>query len=160
MDSKTQTLVGKNIRRFRLADSLTLEELAFRAQLHPNYLGDVERGKRNLSLTNLKKIADGLKKSLTDLLSGARGPDASSLIPARTAVYFPAGQETDILSLIRALRSLSSKDRRRRHYAPPHCLPHERRGNKPPLRRPPGGRLPPPRCRGSNNAVYCILLLA
>lgn len=113
MDAKIQALVGKNIRSLRLASSLTLEELAFRAQLHPNYLGDVERGKRNLSLTNLKKIADGLKKSVADLLSGARVPATSSTAHARAAVYFPAGQETDILSLVRALRNIPLKDRRR-----------------------------------------------
>ena len=38
MDENLQILVGKKIRQFRLADDLTLEELAFRAQLHPNYL--------------------------------------------------------------------------------------------------------------------------
>lgn len=65
MDLKLQALVGRNIRRSRLADCLTIEELAFRAQLHPNYLGDVERGRRNPSLTNLKKIADGLKKGVS-----------------------------------------------------------------------------------------------
>lgn len=112
MDTKLQALVGKNIRRTRLANGLTLEELAFRAQLHPNYLGDVERGKRNLSLSNLKKIADGLKKPLADLLAGAHIPPASA-VPARTAVYFQPGQETDILSLVRALRSISPKDRKR-----------------------------------------------
>ena len=111
MDAKIQALVGKNIRRFRLANALTLEELAYRSQLHPNYLGDVERGKRNLSLTNLKKIADGLKKPVADLLSGAA--QGSPAMPARTAVYFPAGQETDILSLVRALRVIPLKDRRR-----------------------------------------------
>jgi transcriptional regulator with XRE-family HTH domain len=115
VDVDLQTLVGRNIRRFRLADRLTIEELAFRAQLHPNYLGDVERGRRNPALGNLKKIADGLKKPLTDLLSGARGSAASTPTPARgrTAIYFSAGQEQDLLSLIKSLRKRSPKDRER-----------------------------------------------
>ena len=115
MDVKLQTLVGGNIRHFRLADGLTIEELAFRAQLHPNYLGDVERGRRNPSLGNLKKIADGLKKPLTDLLSGARAPVSAlpSATREKTAVYFSVGQEKDLLSLIKILRNTSPKDRKR-----------------------------------------------
>ncbi len=115
MDVKLQALVGKNIRKFRLADSLTLEELAFRAQLHPNYLGDVERGKRNPSLINLKKIADGLKKPLTDLLSGAGGTSVPKVSATRekTAVYFSTADDKDLLSLIKILRNSSPKNRKR-----------------------------------------------
>lgn len=115
MEVNLQALVGRNIRRFRLADSLTIEELAFRAQLHPNYLGDVERGRRNPSLINLKKIADGLKKPLTELLSGTRVPVAAgpSATREKTAVYFSLGQEKDLLSLIKILRGTSPKDRKR-----------------------------------------------
>jgi len=115
VDVNFQALVGKNIRQFRLANGLTIEELAFRAQLHPNYLGDVERGRRNPSLINLKKIADGLKKPLTDLLAGARisTPAAASSTREKTAVYFSAAQDKDLLSLIKTLRNNSPKDRKR-----------------------------------------------
>ena len=114
MDVNLQTLIGRNIRRFRLEDGLTIEELAFRAQLHPNYLGDVERGKRNPAIINLKKIADGLKRPLTELLSGLRGPVAAAPSETRgkTAVYFSPIQEKDLISLIKILRSSSPKDRK------------------------------------------------
>lgn len=112
MDVKLQTLLGKNIRKLRLADGLTLEELSFRAQVHPNYLGDIERGKRNLSLSNLKKIADGLKRPPAELLNIAHLPPAHPSKPARVAVYFPTGQDTDILSLVHLLRKLSPKNRK------------------------------------------------
>ena len=87
----------------------------FRAQLHPNYLGDVERGRRNPSLGNLKKIADGLKKPLAELLSGLYGAEVPALSATReqTAVYFSVGQDKDLLSLIKILRKSSQKDRKR-----------------------------------------------
>jgi len=115
VDVNLQTLIGRNIRRFRLEDGLTIEELAFRAQLHPNYLGDVERGKRNPAIINLKKIADGLKRQLTELFSGMRGPVAAGPSEPRgkTAVYFSPGQEKDLISLIKILRNSSPKDRKR-----------------------------------------------
>lgn len=114
MDAKLQALVGRNIRRFRLANGLTIEELAFRAQLHPNYLGEVERGRVNPTLTNLKKIADGLKKPLAGLLSGARGPAASaSAVREKTAVYFSPKREKDLLAFIKVLRNTTPGNRKR-----------------------------------------------
>lgn len=111
MHANLQTIVGKKIRQFRLADGLTLEELAFRSQLHPNYLGDLERGRRNPSLENLKKIADGLKKPLEDLISGTNSGRTITKTQEKTPVFFSVDQERDLISLIKLLRSNSKKDR-------------------------------------------------
>jgi len=64
-----EIFVGKRIRQFRQEMGFTIEELAFKAQLHPNYLGDIERGDRNPSLKNLNKIADGLGKPIVEIFS-------------------------------------------------------------------------------------------
>lgn len=109
MNAKIQALVGKNIRRFRLMDGLTIEELAFRARLNPNYLGEVERGRVNLTLTNLKKIADGIKKPLADMLTGVRGPVPVST----TTLHFSNKDEKDLLALVKTLRDTPTKDRKR-----------------------------------------------
>lgn len=111
MHANLQTIVGKKIRQFRLADGLTLEELAFRSQLHPNYLGDLERGRRNPSLANLKKIADGLKKPLEDLISGTNSSKTIAKTQEKTPVFFSVEQERDLISLIKLLRTNSKKDR-------------------------------------------------
>ncbi|MGD9641564.1 MAG: helix-turn-helix domain-containing protein [Elusimicrobiales bacterium] len=111
MHANLQTIVGKKIRQFRLADGLTLEELAFRSQLHPNYLGDLERGRRNPSLANLKKIADGLKKPLEDLISGTNSGKTIAKTQEKTPVFFSVDQEKDLISLIKVLRTNSKKDR-------------------------------------------------
>jgi len=47
---------------------LTLEMLAERADLHPNYVGAVERGERNLSLYNIWRLAHGLGLTAADLM--------------------------------------------------------------------------------------------
>ena len=51
---------GIRIRKLRKISKLSIEELAFRADINKNYLSDVERGKRNLSLKAIEKIARGL----------------------------------------------------------------------------------------------------
>jgi transcriptional regulator with XRE-family HTH domain len=51
---------GKAVRARRKALKLTQEELADRAGVHPTYVGDVERGERNIALINILKIAKAL----------------------------------------------------------------------------------------------------
>lgn len=52
--------IGLNIRRIRLEFEISQEELAIRAGLDRTYVGGVERGERNISVLNLKKIANAL----------------------------------------------------------------------------------------------------
>ena len=51
---------GERVRSLRKLANLSIEELAFRSNINRNYLSDVERGKRNLSLKAIDKIAKGL----------------------------------------------------------------------------------------------------
>lgn len=51
---------GRAVRRLREAANLSQEELAHRSNLDRSYVGQVERGERNLSLANIFKLAEGL----------------------------------------------------------------------------------------------------
>lgn len=54
------TRFGARIREIRTERGLTQEELAAQAGLHWTYIGQIERGERNLSLKNVLKLARGL----------------------------------------------------------------------------------------------------
>lgn len=54
---------GERLRELRLARGLTQERLAEIAGLHKNYVGEVERGLRNVGLDNIVLIARALKVS-------------------------------------------------------------------------------------------------
>ncbi len=54
-------LIGNNIRKLRQLKSLSQEGLAEVADLDRTYVSSVERGERNVSAINLKKIADALE---------------------------------------------------------------------------------------------------
>lgn len=58
---------GMRIREIRHLQMISQEELAFRCGLSKNYVSDVERGTRNISLKVIEKFAKGLNVSLTDL---------------------------------------------------------------------------------------------
>ena len=57
---------GHAVRKVRLEQGISQEELADRCGLHRTYISDVELGKRNLSLENIERIALSLNKSLSD----------------------------------------------------------------------------------------------
>ena len=61
-------LVGRNIRRRRLAAGLSQEAFAHTCGLHRTYIGAVERGERNITLGTLAKIAAALSTPPVELL--------------------------------------------------------------------------------------------
>ena len=60
MDKTILEKFGERVRSLRKLSNISIEELAYRCDLNRNYLSDVERGKRNLSLIAINKIAKGL----------------------------------------------------------------------------------------------------
>ncbi len=60
--------IGDKIREVRLAKGLSQEELAFEADLHRAYIGQIERGEKNIGLQNLQKIATALKIKISALV--------------------------------------------------------------------------------------------
>ena len=52
--------VGLNIRRIREKQGLSQEKLAALADIHRVYMGQVERGEKNIGVVNLEKIAKAL----------------------------------------------------------------------------------------------------
>lgn len=63
--------LGDAVRELRTARSLTQETLADHAGLTTNYVGDAERGERNLSVRALWALADGLGIPASELLREA-----------------------------------------------------------------------------------------
>jgi transcriptional regulator with XRE-family HTH domain len=62
--------IGHRLRVRREGMGWTQAELARRCDLHKAYIGFVERGERNVSLINLRRIARVLRLRLSDLLKG------------------------------------------------------------------------------------------
>ncbi|CAN7598663.1 helix-turn-helix transcriptional regulator [Variovorax paradoxus] len=65
---RLQQTFGEHLRALRHDRLITIEQLAELAGLHPNYVGSVERGERNLSLFNIWRLAGGLEVSVSQLV--------------------------------------------------------------------------------------------
>jgi transcriptional regulator with XRE-family HTH domain len=64
--------LGRAIREQRLKRGLSQEELAELADVHPTYIGKVERAQKNVSFENLLKIATALNMTVCELFALAR----------------------------------------------------------------------------------------
>ena len=64
---KIEMRFGQRVKELRLKQNISQEELAFRCGLSKNYISDVERGTRNISLKSIEKIADGLAIRIKEL---------------------------------------------------------------------------------------------
>jgi transcriptional regulator with XRE-family HTH domain len=69
MKNNILKIFAKRLRELRLEADMTQEELARKAGMSVKYLQNLESSKpKNPSLLMMKKLADGLKVSLIDLL--------------------------------------------------------------------------------------------
>lgn len=63
-------LLGKRIRELRQASGISQEKFSLKINMDRTYFASVESGRRNISICNIKKIADGLGISLHELFKG------------------------------------------------------------------------------------------
>ena len=62
--------LGNKIRELRKKAGLSQEKFALSIEMDRTYFASVEAGRRNILICNIKKIADGLGVSLSDLFVG------------------------------------------------------------------------------------------
>lgn len=63
--------LGKTIREHRKAHRLSQERFGELAGVHRTYVGMIERGEKNITLSNLVKIANALGLTLSELIRAA-----------------------------------------------------------------------------------------
>lgn len=62
--------LGKRIRKLRQQTGLSQEKFTLKIGMDRTHFASVEAGKRNIAIVNIKKIADGLDVSLSELFAG------------------------------------------------------------------------------------------
>ena len=64
-----QIAFGKRLRDIRRRMDMTQDNLAERSDMSIQYISDIERGKRNLSLASIETLAKALNMSVSDLFA-------------------------------------------------------------------------------------------
>lgn len=68
-DREILNLVGSRIKALRKEKGLSQEALGEKGGFHFTYIGQVERGEKNVSLINLSKIAEALEVNISQLFA-------------------------------------------------------------------------------------------
>lgn len=62
--------LAKRVRAERKKLGLSQEDFADKAGFHRTYIGMIERGERNITLSNIEKLSKALRMSVSALLKG------------------------------------------------------------------------------------------
>lgn len=76
-------LVGRNVRRIRVAKGISQERLAFDSGVDRSYLGGMERGEENPTVDVLDRLASTLAVPLKEFFADQDGEAPEGLPPGR-----------------------------------------------------------------------------
>ena len=68
LDKQFLIFLGKKIRTEREKLGVSQEDFGKIAKMHRTYVGMIERGEKNITISNLKKVAGALKLQVRDLI--------------------------------------------------------------------------------------------
>ena len=71
-------IIGWNLRKLRVAKGFSQERLALEANVDRSYVGRVERGTENVTISTLEALADALQITVSELFEV---PDKDALPP-------------------------------------------------------------------------------
>lgn len=75
-DEQLLKAFGQRIRQLRTAKAISQEQLAEQTGFHRTYIGMIERGERNLSLSNIGVFAKVFEMSISELVDFATNEDS------------------------------------------------------------------------------------
>lgn len=64
------TKLGLRLKELRTKEGISQEKFAMKVGLDRSYYASVEKGRRNISINNIKKIADAIGITLSELFDG------------------------------------------------------------------------------------------
>lgn len=84
---------------------MTLEELAQRSKLTPNYIGTIENGKRDPSLSTVIALSRGLRIKIADFFGGIEGLSPAATEAGQLFDQAPPEVQAAILGILRIVGS-------------------------------------------------------
>jgi transcriptional regulator with XRE-family HTH domain len=99
--------VGERIRVLRSEKGITQEKLGELAGLNSNYIGQIERGEKSLSVYTLKKIAEGLGMSFEEMFRVINPMDKSDALGEIIELLEqrPKNEHELVLTIVRTMLS-------------------------------------------------------
>jgi len=100
MDKEILLRVGARIRELRREKGLTQEALGEKGGFHFSYVGQIERGEKNVALLNLAKIAEALEVDISQLFTPPTpDPDEKSQADIQEITYMLTQQNPQQIAM-------------------------------------------------------------
>ena len=96
-------LLGKRVHDLRAAKGWSQEEFAHVSGLHRTYIGQIERGEKNISFENLTKVSSVLGVTLSELFSGLEDGGGGGRIETSAKAEAAPRYTLEIEKLVRRL---------------------------------------------------------
>ena len=97
--------LGRRVRHFRMGKNLTQESVAELCDLSTKYISDLERGKANVSVIVLDKVAVNLGTTSIDLLANEHEVERASLV--KEIIHFlDTADDEKVRSLYRIMKGI------------------------------------------------------
>ena len=103
--ANTKELLGKRIRSLRRMADLSQEQLAEKAGLSYKYLGEVERGKANVTVDILEKVATALDVEMMDLFDYEHELEGKKL-KQKVNAFVREANEKDLKAVYRIMKAI------------------------------------------------------
>ncbi len=111
MDITTE--IGNRIRFYRKERKISQEELALQSDLHPSYIGQLERGVKTPSINTVYKITKSLDISMSEFLGSIEAVDNSEDSYAMKTYYLIEQEslhdQKNIYEIVKSILALKGK---------------------------------------------------
>ena len=102
-------VIVKRVQTYRRKKGLSQEQLADLAELHPTYIGQIESGEKNMSITSLAKILDALDISFSEFFTGLDSPTHDMTVATKCydlIIEQKSGAQDEIYDILRCIDRL------------------------------------------------------
>ncbi|WP_077624308.1 helix-turn-helix domain-containing protein [Sediminibacillus massiliensis] len=110
--------VGERLRTIRKSNGLSQEKLAHLSNLHPTYIGQLERGEKNPTIDTIEKVSDALGITLGELFwfDGAVNKQQWNTI-LTFKYYLEQVDKDDYATILSVIRKLVEWKYNNNHYS-------------------------------------------
>jgi len=101
-------IFGRRVRSLRKHHGLSQEKLSEMCELHPTYIGQIERGEKNASLETIMRICRGLEVSPAELFRNISADGEKNTAEAiyELVLEMTGAEQKAVLEIVKSIKSI------------------------------------------------------
>jgi transcriptional regulator with XRE-family HTH domain len=103
--AESKLLVGRRIRSLRKLRDFSQEQLAEKADISSKYLGEIERGRSNLTIDIMERLAAALEVSIVDFFESQHESNRA-ILKQEIQSLIKGANDKELKTIFRVLKSI------------------------------------------------------